>query len=516
MKNNKKLLVLLPLVSTALSLSSCGTKINPYDLDFTVDTNGVTIQMWHPFGSDMGGYLEEVVELFTQETGIKVELEGKGGYDNLQKAITLGAGKGKIPGITLAYPDHMASYVDNDSILRLDYYFENDGDDDFNISDFYADYMVENQSIEKKEDGSGFYTLGVPFNKSTELMYYNKTFFDWASAQNSAIKVPETWDEVGTVSAAILNLMESKGLYSKILGSDGNLYNRASELPVGVTAALNFSAVEASSFHPFTYDSQANFFITTIRQWGGTYTEFDSDTRRGYMAFNTQETIDGLTYMKNLHDNCRLAIPAEYGGTSKYSSSYFKNWQSLMTIGSSAGATNSAPSGDAFEVGVAPLPYKDADHKYAISQGTNLILMDVGTVAQRVASWKLLKYLSKTQNGLFASRSAYYPSCEYAQNSEEYQDALKRNNPATAEEKPSTAQALHYYVAQVNTDYYMKDSENWTKFVDPGFSGSSAIRTAVGSAMGLLFIGDENGKDMSAQEVVDYFYNNSDLKGYVR
>ncbi len=516
MTNKKKLLVLLPLLGTVASLSSCKlNKVDPYNLDFAIDTNGVTIQMWHPFGSDMAGYLEEVVDLFTEETGIKVELEGKGGYDNLQKAITLGAGKGKIPGVTLAYPDHMASYVDNDSILRLDYFFENDGED-FKMSDFYADYMVENQSIERKEDGSGFYTLGVPFNKSTELMYYNKTFFNWASAQDSAIKVPETWEEVGTVSTAVLSLMSSKGLYGKILASDGNLYSRPSEVPAGVDMILNFSAVTEDSFHPFTYDSQANFFITTIRQWGGTYTEFDPATRKGYMAFNTKETVEGLTYMKNLHDNCRLAIPAEYGGTSKYSSSYFKNWQSLITIGSSAGATNSAPTGDAFEVGVAPLPYKDAEHKYAISQGTNLILMDVGTVAQRVASWKLLKYLSKTQNGLFAARSSYYPSCEYAQNSEEYQDALKRNNPETAEEKPSTAQALHYYVAQVNSDYYMKDSENWTKFVDPGFSGSSAIRTAVGSAMGLLFIGDESGKQLSPQDVIDYFYNNSDLKGYVR
>lgn len=514
--NKKKLLALLPLLATAASLASCGgNRVNPYDLDFSIDLRGTTVKMWHPFGSDIEGYLEEVVDLFTQETGINVELEGKGGYDNLQKAVTLGAGKRKIPGITVAYPDHMASYVENDSILRLDYFFENDGED-FKMSDFYADYMVENQSIERKEDKSGYYTLGVPFNKSTELMYYNKSFFEWASSQNPAIKVPTTWDEVSTVSKAILTLMEEKGLYGKILATDGNLYQRATQIPAGAKILLNFSAVTADGFHPFTYDSQANFFITTIRQWGGTYTDYDPDTRRGYMAFNTKETIDGLTYMKNLHDEARMAIPAEYGGTSKYSSGYFKNWQSLMTIGSSAGATNNAPTGDEFKVGVAPLPYKDVDHKFAISQGTNLVLLDVGTVAERVASWKLMKFLGKFQNGLFASLSAYYPSCEYAQNSEEYQDALKRNNPATASETPSTAQALHYYVAEVNTEHYLNASEKWTKFVDPGFSGSSMIRDAVSSAMGLMFIGDESGKKLTAQQVVDYYFNNSDLRSYIR
>ena len=509
---NKKLLFLLPLLGTTASLVSCGggSKVDPYDLDFSIDLTGTTIQMWHPFGSDIEGYLQEVVDLFTDETGIKVELEGKGGYDNLQKAVILGAGKGKIPGITVAYPDHMASYVDNNSILRLDYFFENDGAD-FKTSDFYADYMVENQSIELKEDGTGYYTLGVPFNKSTELLYYNKTFFEWANSIDSSIVVPATWEQVGTVSTKIINLLDEKGLFGAILGDDGNKYARATEVPAGVGILLNFAAVTKDMFHPFTYDSQANFFITTIRQWGGTYTEFDPETRRGYLAFDSQETIDGLTYMKNLHDTCGLAIPAEYGGTSKYSSGYFKNWQSLMTVGSSAGSSNSAPTGDQFKVGVAPLPYKDAEHKYAISQGTNLVLLDVGTVQQRVASWKLMKYLGKFQNGLFAAMSSYYPSCDYAQKSDEYQDAMNRNNPETATETPSMAQALHYYVAQVNEDYYLNEAENWTKFVDPGFSGSSMIRNEVGSAMGLLFI-----EGRTPRQVIDEYYKNSSLKDYVR
>lgn len=509
--NKRKNILFLSLLGVIAPLTGCGeARVNPYDLDFSIETRGTSIQMWTPFGSDIEGYLEDIVGMFEEETGIHVELESKGGYDNLQKAVILGAGRRKIPQITLAYPDHMASYVDNDSILRLDYYFENDGED-FKISDFYADYMKENQSIELKEDGSGYYTLGVPFNKSTELLYYNRSFFDWASAKDSSIHVPATWEEVETISKSILGLMEREGLYGKILADDGNMYDRATQIPAGAKIVLNFSAVNADSFHPFTYDSQSNFFITTIRQWGGTYTEFDARERKGYLAFDSAEAEEGLAYMKRLHDEARLAIPAEYGGTAKYSSGYFKNWQSLMTVGSSAGSANNAPTGNEFTVGVAPLPYHSADKKYAISQGTNLILLDVGTVAQRVAAWKLMKYLGKFQNGLFASLSSYYPSCQYAQESEEYQAAMARNNPATATETPSMAQALRYYVAQINEDYYLNSAENWTKFVDPGFSGSSMIREEVGSAMGLLFI-----EGMSPKEVINYYYTNSSMKGYVR
>ncbi|MCQ2743008.1 MAG: extracellular solute-binding protein, partial [Bacilli bacterium] len=174
-------------------LTSCGgEKSIAYDLDWSVtdeQLRGTTIDFWTGFGSDMQDIVSGLVEEFTAKTGINVNLESKGGYSDLNKAIILSASTKTYPHVALAYPDHMASYVNNDTIVRMDYYFENDGDDNYKITDFYADYMKENQSIEFKDDGTP-YTLGVPFNKSTEVLTYNKTFFDWAATRDSAIKVP--------------------------------------------------------------------------------------------------------------------------------------------------------------------------------------------------------------------------------------------------------------------------------------------------------------------------------------
>ena len=227
------LLSLLVVTGTSASLMGCqlGGGVDPYNLDFTVDTRGTTIDFWTGFGSDFADILENVLKTFEDETGIIVNHESKGGYDGLQQAITLSAGTNSYPNVALAYPDHMVGYVNNNIILRLDSFFEDDGDDTFNPEDFYPDYMKENYEVEYNRETGEPYLMGVPFNKSTEVMIYNKTFFEWAktiSGFEDRIFVPSTWDEVVSVSTAINELMED--YYGKFIGHDGKGYETRDEL----------------------------------------------------------------------------------------------------------------------------------------------------------------------------------------------------------------------------------------------------------------------------------------------
>lgn len=173
MKKSFKTALGLPILAMATSLlAGCGSNRNnfAYDLDFNVDVKGQTIQMWAGFGSAINDVLDDVLDEFTRLTGVKVEYESKSSYPECLKAVTLAATKGAYPHVVVGYPDHFASYVKSDIIVRLDYYFENDVHNPtfepegqkFKISDFYNDYMVENQSVEFDENGKG-YTLGVPF-----------------------------------------------------------------------------------------------------------------------------------------------------------------------------------------------------------------------------------------------------------------------------------------------------------------------------------------------------------------
>ena len=168
MKGAKKVLLpcLLTLVAglSACSCSGSGKNNYAYDLDFTVDVKGQKISLWNPFGSDISEILEDLCGEFTRLTGVTVDVEDKTGYDTLRDAVTKSATSGKYCNVVFGYPDHFAAYVKSDIIVRLDYYFENDVHNstfepdgvDFKKSDFYADYMVENETIEYDENGKGF------------------------------------------------------------------------------------------------------------------------------------------------------------------------------------------------------------------------------------------------------------------------------------------------------------------------------------------------------------------------
>lgn len=506
----KDLLALFGTVLLSSTIMSCGgTTNNAYPSDYTIDTKGATITFWNPFGAAIEASLAELVDQFEQEYGITVNMESKGSYDNLRKAIVGAATSKKYPNVALAYPDHMAEYVNSDIILRLDSFFEHDNETtnslkenvSLSINDFYKDYMTENQLVEFKEDGTG-YTLGVPFNKSTEVMVYNKTFFDWASSIDSDIKVPSTWDELETVGKKILVVMENA--YGKVIGKDNKIYEKEEDTP-DKKCILNFKDLKKNTninddtlneyrFVPFSYDSQANFFITLCRQWGGEYTTVSQD-RKGHIVFDSDKVKEALTYIQRLYKEGIIGIPSVYG-EAKYNSNPFKKIQTVMNIGSTAGADNALPAGDKFTSACAPTLYKEVDKKFVISQGTNLVMLDKGTDKERLASWQLIKYLSKNVNADFSLSTGYFPSCEYAQNSPVYQDFINKNPNKLL---PDAVQMQQ--IAKINTNEYMKEGTNWTKFVDTPFVGSARCREEVSTIIPQLFKGN-----MSPTDVINKVY----------
>ena len=516
MKRNT--ITLVPLAAMAIlagtGLASCGGQKTSSEIDLTVDTRGETITFWTGFGASITAKLESILDEFEKDTGIHVEHEGKGGYDNLQKAINGSASSQTYANVAVGYPDHFAGYVDSDIIHRLDEFIEQDKNipetrtgsasdkedpestfyelPKFDIDDFFPSYMVENRTIEYKEDGTG-YTLGIPFNKSTEVMVVNQSFFDLEVVQEEGIAIPKTWDEVAEQTQKIIGfLKENDAFGKKILASNGNFYESADAITAlnegkaktdegYVLTVLDLTKVTEENFHPLSYDSQANFFITGMRQWGGTYTKVDKVTRQGSIHFFEGDYANDFLYeMNSIYGRGGLGIPATWGEQS-YCSTPFKNFKSLMNIGSSAGVSNSLGAPAEFHVSCAPIPYHQADKRAVISQGTNLGIFDVGTTAQKAAAWKLVKYLTQVKNGEFAANTGYFPACKSAAESEDYKDFLA--HPKGDEEK------LNVAAARVNLDVYDKDG--WSKFVDPGFVGSSTIRTDVDSITAQIFIGGQ-------------------------
>ena len=236
------------------------------------------------------------------------------------------------------------------------------------------------------------------------------------------------------------------------------------------------------------------------------------DVEHGYIEFDNDNVKSGLNYFVDMFKNHYLGIPQTWA-EEQYCSDPFKAMKSIMTMSSSAGIKNNIPSGNKFEVGIKEIPYFTEDAKYVISQGTNLALLK-GSADETTAAWLLLRYLTEGEGNVnFAISTGYLPVTSgqsasgelVGEESDTYQDFLNSKSPLALDQ-------CRVQVASIAKNDYT-DAKGWTKFVDPAFRGSSAIREEVGTVFPILFYGSE-GKTYTPETVMDYLYGR--LSAYVR
>lgn len=487
-------------VMGVMALSSCGSQ------------EGV-INVWTGFGTSMTTAFENVLQDYRDahpDTGFKIVHTGQGGYDNLLSTISGSVSTRTYPQLAVAYPDHMAQYNESSILFSLDNYIK---EDNVNLDDYYQNYLKECQEI---VDGQ---TMGLPFNKSTEVLTTNQTFVDVLIAmtkgtENEITKVPTTWQEVETFGLKALNALSNvtkykldttskqlvadskKGAFNGVLAQNANgevkCYSNKASLESGYSIKVDLTSVSKNDFRVLSYDSQSNFFITIVRQWGGTYTEIvnQGGNEVGVMRYKSESTANALMFFKRLFDEGLIGIPSTFGEAS-YTSTPFKAFKTIFTIGSSAGVSNCVPADNLFEVEINPIPYnaEEPDCKFVISQGTNLVMFKNTDEASRKETWNLMKALSydPVMNATFAKSSGYIPVTKNAYETDLYQDYLED------ETLTGTAKTMRDAI-NVNFDDYLADNSTWTQFVDPGFVGSSSIRANVGSIMGAV-------RDLDAKKV---------------
>ena len=534
----------------ASALTSCGgtreivpqipelTTISALESKYSA-TNKLKIDLWTGFGQAMSSALEGVLEDFEREYPyIEVNHEQKSGYDNLHSGIMNSIYTSSYPNVAVGYPDHFADYISSNIQYTLDG-FVNSKEYGIDLDDYYDQYMTENKTLLYKDDAKKDpYIMGIPFNKSTEVMVYNKTFFD---AFN--LTPPETWDEAVTLGKEIISIV--KGTSSKLTKEEDKVSHFGTNWEytyddngTSKTVVFDFNSVEEADFYPLSYDSQANFFITIVKQFGGKYTEMGDNIKKGYMVFkNDAKVVEALNYVKDMNTQHVLGIPSTWDETS-YCSNPFKMIKSVMTISSSAGVANNIPSGNKFDVGIAPIPYKTADKKFVISQGTNLAIFK-SDAEHALASWLLIRFMTggveyaykelneetgeyepvtdslgnvimDNANVNFAIDSGYLPVTKKGEQSDRYQTYIASENLGSASDKAKIA------VQKIASNVYVNNenpSETWDKFVDAAFIGSSSIRSEVEKIIPFMITG-ASGKIYTAEEAINFVY--SRLPAYVK
>ena len=150
------------------------------------DGSAVTIKFYHTMGANLREVLERyIVEFNKLYPNITIEHSQVGSYDDVRDQVKTEITVGNQPNIAYCYPDHVALYNLAKAVVTLDDIIASDieitradgsteilGLTDAQVNDFIQGYYNEG-----KQFGDGkMYTM--PLSKSTEVLYYNKTFFD--------------------------------------------------------------------------------------------------------------------------------------------------------------------------------------------------------------------------------------------------------------------------------------------------------------------------------------------------
>ncbi|MBR2721917.1 MAG: extracellular solute-binding protein [Clostridia bacterium] len=444
MKRMKRVLVSMLLIAamllSVLSLASCRKEMPNFEMpEGGYDGSEVTIVFYHTMGQALQGILNSAIAHFNEYyPNIHIEHTQIGGYDDVRDQISTELTAQRQPNIAYCYPDHVALYNTAGAVVTLDQFITStqeitraDGSKDIlgltqaQVDDFVDGYWNEGKSFGDDK------MYALPLSKSTELLFYNKSFFD-----QHGLSVPTTWEEMEAVCRQI-------------------------------------KAIDPNCI-PLGYDSEANWFITLCQQYGSPYTTLDKEN---HFLFDNDTNVNFVKELRSWYKEGLVTTQEIYGA---YTSTLFTaqgegEVKSYMSIGSSGGTVHQLPSQDGdgkypFEVGIASIPQVNPQKAYAISQGPSLCIFQNENPQEVIASWIFMKYLT-TDVGFqadFSMASGYVPVIESAKNDPYYQNFLSKADGF------DHIAALGASICLAQKDAY---------FTSPAFNGSTVAREQVGALL---------------------------------
>lgn len=323
----------------------------------------VTVEFWHGMSGALETELKSLTDKFnsTNGKGITVKLVNQGAYADLNKKLMASSAAKTLPDIAQVYNNWINSFLS--SVVPLDNFVSKNFD---NYNDIVESYRNEGSELGK------IYSL--PFNKSSQVLFYNKEEF-----QKLGITPPTTWDE---------------------LAADAKKIKTATGKPA------------------MGYDDLVSMFQQFVLQNGS---DFISD---GKAKFANPDGVAAYKFLSDLYLNGE----ARLAGEDKYMSGPFGNQAVFMYVGSSAGASFIKANG--FTVGAAPLP---KGKKGAVPQAGTNIAMFTQDPAHQAAAWEYMKFLTQADNTAeWAIKTGYLPVRTSAFQSQAYQDFMAKNEVSKA------------------------------------------------------------------------------------
>ncbi|MBN1562553.1 MAG: ABC transporter substrate-binding protein [Anaerolineae bacterium] len=304
----------------------------------------VVVEIYFPIAVDspITETLEGYAATFEEANpGVDIVFSYEGGYSDVKnKLLTTMEGGGDLPALGIMLATDIYDLRNAEAIVPWDAYIS----DDY-LADFFPTWL-ENSYYDYDLDGTAeFY--GIPFQRSTVLLYYNKTMLE-----ENGFAAPTNWEELATTAQA-LTTADRWGI-------------------------LNPNSWPYWVFQPFAIGAGQNIV-----------SESDSE-----VFFDAPEVVEALQFWVDLYE--------VYGATPAGVQSNWGDAPGLFADGAAAmilHSTGSLPSILAkadFEVGVMAVPGKEGGYA-TVSGGGNLYLVAGTDDATAEAAWNFVQWLTSPE-----------------------------------------------------------------------------------------------------------------------
>jgi sn-glycerol 3-phosphate transport system substrate-binding protein len=309
----------------------------------------VEVSFYYPVA--VGGPITKIIDSLAadfekENPGIRIKAIYTGTYqDSLTKALTAAKG-GDAPVLSILLSTDMYTLIDEDAIVPFDDLIKTPEDRAW-LASFYPAFMENSQT--------GGKTWGMPFQRSTIVLYYNKEAFKEAGLDPN--RPPATWKEHVEYAQKLTKH-----------DATGKVTQWGVEIPsTGFTYWL---------FQALAIEAGTNLMNST-----GTQTYFDRP-----------EVLEALTYWVDLVNKYKVHPEGivEWGTTPK---DFFE--RKVAMVWTTTGNLTNVRTNAKFDFGVAMLPA--GKQRGSPTGGGNFYLFKKSTPAQREAAFKFIKWVTTPQ-----------------------------------------------------------------------------------------------------------------------
>ena len=390
----------------------------------------VEVSLYYPVA--VGGPITKTIDAMAAEfekenPGIKISAVYAGTYqDSLTKALTAHK-SGTPPTMAVLLSTDLFTLIDENAIVPIDN-LASSADDKKWIGGFYESFMQNSQT--------GGKTWGIPFQRSTIVMFYNKALFKEAGLDPE--KGPANWAE--TVSFA-----------KKLTKTDtsGNVTQWGIKIP-------------STGFAYWIFQGMTTPNDTILANSAGTQTQFDKPA-----------AVEALQWWVDLSAKHKVMPKGviEWGTTPKD----FLEQKAAMVWTTTGNLTNLRTNAT-FPFGVSMLPA--AKHPGSPTGGGNFYIFNKTTPAQQQAAMKFIRWATEPQRAAQWSIATGY----VATRPDAWETAEMKKYVQTVPAAEVAREQLKYSVAELSTHDNQRVTKALNDNLQAALSGTKSPEEALKDA----------------------------------